>query len=82
MLVDYVRSERVASIPRGCRFMKLSRTSYAYEPDTEKGRPVVEALQELAENDPRQEFRLMFGSLRCDGHKCNQKRIHRVCIHS
>jgi putative transposase len=76
--VDYARSEHDASILRGCRVAALSRTSYAYQPDTDKDRPVVKALQELAEDHPRWGFRLMFDSLRREGRRWNHKRVHRI----
>ncbi len=76
--MDYLRDECQASILRGCRIVDVSRTSYAYQPDTQKDRPVIEALQRLAEEHPRWGFRLMFDSLRRDGYRWNHKRVHRI----
>ena len=47
-------------------------------PDTEKDLPVIEVLGRLAEKHPRWGFRLMFDSLRREGHRWNHKRVHRV----
>lgn len=76
--MDYLRGEHQASILRGCRVLELSRTSYTYQPDTGKDRPVIEALQKLAEEHPRWGFRLMFDALRRDGYRWNHKRVHRI----
>ena len=76
--MNYLRGEHHASILRGCRVVELSRTSYAYQPDTGKDRPVIEALQKLAEEHPRWGFRLMFDALRRDGYRWNHKRVHRI----
>ena len=76
--MDYLKGEHQASILRGCRVVGLSRTSYAYQPDTGKDLPVVEALQRLAEEHPRWGFRLMVDALRRDGYRWNHKRVHRI----
>lgn len=76
--VDFVRSEHDASILRGCRITNLSRTSYAYKPDTERNRPLIEALQKPVEDHPRWGFRLMFDCLRRDGHRWNHKHLYRI----
>jgi len=58
--------------------MDFRRASYAYQPDTEKDCPVIEALQQLAEEHPRWGFRLMLDRLRREGHRWNHKRVHRI----
>jgi putative transposase len=73
-------NEYGASVLRGCRILDFSRTSYAYEPDTERDRVVREALLWLADSHPRWGFRLMFDSLRRSGHRWNHKRVHRVYV--
>jgi putative transposase len=75
-----VVAEHGASVLRSCRILDFSRTSYAYEPDTERDRVVREALLELADKHPRWGFRLMFDSLRRGGHRWNHKRVHRVYV--
>ena len=65
---------------RGCRVLDFSRTSYAYQPDTERDRAVREALLALADRHPRWGFRLMFDSLRRSCHPWNHKRVHRVYV--
>ncbi len=56
----------------------MSRSAYAYQPDTEKDNPVIEALQQLAEKYPRYGFSKLFGLIRRQGHKWNHKRVYRV----
>ncbi len=57
--MDYARSEQKASIPRGCRIVNLSRRGYTCKPDIERDRPVIDALQKLAEEHPRWGFRTL-----------------------
>lgn len=58
--------------------MQISRSSYAYEPDTQRDRPVIEALQQLAEDEPTYGFGLMFDTLRREGKPWNHKRVYRI----
>jgi putative transposase len=66
------------SIRQACRALHLSRTAYAYKPDTTRDEPVISALQQAAERYPRYGFRKLFFILRRQGHKWNHKRIHRI----
>ena len=50
-----------------CRALDLSRTVYAYQPDSEKDHPVIEVLLRLAEEKPTYGFGLMVDTLRREG---------------
>jgi len=63
-LIDYLRAEHHLSQRSACKVMEMSRSNYMYEPDTERDRPVIEALQQLAEDEPTYGFGLMFDTLR------------------
>lgn len=56
----------------------LSRSSYAYEPDTTRDQVVIEALQRLAEEHPAYGFQMMFDKLRQEGFRWNHKRVYRI----
>jgi putative transposase len=56
----------------------LSRTSYTYEPDSERDVPVIEALTRLAEKYPAYGFQMMFDKLRQEGTTWNHKRVYRI----
>lgn len=66
------------SIRASCRALDLSRTVYNYKPDPERDKPVITALQELADRFPRYGFGKMFLILRRQGYKWNHKRVYRV----
>nr|WP_235615057.1 IS3 family transposase [Candidatus Thiodiazotropha endoloripes] len=77
-LVDYLRSEHEMSQRTACKAMNLSLSSYVYEPDTDRDRPVIDALQQLAEKEPTYGFGLMFDTLRREGKPWNHKRVYRI----
>lgn len=56
----------------------ISRSSYAYEPDTTRDQVVIEALLRLAEDYPAYGFQMMFDKLRQEGFVWNHKRIYRL----
>ena len=56
----------------------MSRSVYAYCPDTNRDRPVIEALSELVERYPRYGFPKLFALLKRQGKRWNHKRVHRV----
>ncbi|MDP6725543.1 MAG: IS3 family transposase [Arenicellales bacterium] len=77
-LADYMKEEHKLSARAACRALDLSRTVYAYQPDTEKDLPVIEALLRLAEEKPAYGFGLMYDTLRREGNPWNHKRVYRV----
>lgn len=56
----------------------MSRSSYQYEPDTEKDFPIIEALIRLADSYPAYGFQMMFNKLRQEGKLWNHKRVYRI----
>lgn len=58
--------------------MGISRSLYAYEPDTTRDAVVVEALQRLAQAYPAYGFEKMFAKLRNEGFMWNHKRVYRI----
>lgn len=77
-MVDYLQAVHQLSQRSACKAINISRSSYAYEPDTERDRPVIEALQQLAEREPTYGFGLMFDTLRREGKPWNHKRVYRL----
>ena len=73
-----MKEEHKLSTRAACRALDLSRTVYAYQPDTEKDLPVIEALLRLAEEKPAYGFGLMYDTLRREGKPWNHKRVYRV----
>lgn len=60
------------------KLVGISRSSYDYEPDTQRDQVVIEALQRLAENHPGYGFQMMFDKLRQEGFTWNHKRVYRI----
>lgn len=56
----------------------MSRTSYRYEPDSERDNPVIDALLRLAEQYPAYGFQKMFDKIRQERHRWNHKRVYRI----
>ncbi len=77
-MVDYLQSEHCLSQRSACKTVNISRSSYRYEPDSERDRLVIEALQQLAEREPTYGFGLMFDTLRREGKPWNHKRVYRL----
>jgi len=61
-----------------CRLLRISRSVYKYQPDSDRDNPVVEALSNLVEKYPRYGFPKLFVLLKREGHRWNHKRVHRV----
>lgn len=66
------------SIRQACKAVSLSRSVYAYQPDTSRDEPVIAALQTAVEHYPRYGFKKLFCILRRQGYRWNHKRIYRV----
>jgi putative transposase len=76
--VDYAQEVHNLSLRGACRVVGISRTSYEYEPDTERDEPVIEELLKLAEQYPAYGFKKMFDKLRQQGKMWNHKRVYRI----
>lgn len=73
-------SEHRLSVVRACRLMRLARAAW-YRPPRDRlvaDGPVIEALTQLAEAEPRWGFWKLFDRLRNLGRPWNPKRVHRV----
>ncbi len=77
-MVNFAREEHGLSERSACQTLRLSRTVYHYKPDTSRDKPVIKALQDLADRYPRYGFGKMFPILRRRGYKWNHKRVYRV----
>ncbi len=73
-------AEENMSVSRACAAVGLSRSCWYREPQDrlERDRDVIDALQELAEKQPRRGFWKYRDRLRLDGQPWNHKRIYRV----
>ncbi len=69
---------------RAAAAVKLSRSAYYRKPQVdpakrlERDQPVIDALNELVDQQPRWGFWMCFDRLRLDGHKWNHKRVWRI----
>lgn len=77
-LVDYVREMHKISLTAACEMLGISRSVYRYRPLPNKDLPVVEAIQQVIEENPGFGFPKTFKTLRRRGHPWNHKRVHRV----
>ncbi len=66
------------SLRAACKALQLSRSTYLYQPDSNRDQPVIEKLLELVEKYPRYGFGKLFSILRRQGHRWNHKRVYRV----
>ena len=66
------------SIRSACQVFAISRSTYHYQPDTDRDQQVIEKLLELAERYPMRGFGMLFTMLRRQGCAWNHKRVHRV----
>lgn len=66
------------SVRRACAAVRLAPSSYYYRPRPRDDAPVIEALNTLAANHPREGFWLYRKRLRQDGCPWNHKRLYRV----
>jgi len=66
------------SIRGACSALQISRTVYRYQPDTEKDKPVIEAILALVDKHPSRGLGKIFTMLRRQEYKWNHKRVHRV----
>lgn len=66
------------SLTAACEMLGISRSVYRYRPQLNKDLPVVEAIQQVIEENPGFGFPKTFKTLRRRGHPWNHKRGHRV----
>jgi putative transposase len=79
--VSYLVAEHELSVSRATAAVKLSRTAYYRKPRPKRvgnDGPVIDALNELVEENLRWGFWMCFDRLRLDGHPWNHKRVWRV----
>ena len=76
--MDYAIASHQTSLRTACKVVGISRSSYAYEPDTTRDQVVIEALQRLAEEHPAYGFQMMFDKLRQESFAWNHKRVYRI----
>lgn len=79
--MSYVTDTHTLSERKACRVLSVNRGTYRYKPKPQDDQPVVRALQELAEVQPRWGCRMMTVYLRNQGHGWNHKRIRRIYRH-
>ena len=77
-LVDYARDTHQLSLTAACELLRISRSAYRYRPRADKDLPVVEAIQQVIEENPGFGFPKTFKTLRRRGYPWNHKRVHRV----
>ena len=77
-LVDYARETHKLSLTAACEMLGISRSVYRYRPQPHNDLPVVEAIQQVIEENPGFGFPKTFKTLRRRGHPWNHKRVHRV----
>jgi putative transposase len=73
-------SEHRLSVVQACRMMRLARAAW-YRPPQDRlvvDAPVIDALTELVEREPRWGFWKLYDRLRNLAHPWNHKRVHRV----
>ena len=77
-LVDYARETHKLKLTAACEMLGISRSVYRYRPQPNTDLPVVEAIQQVIEENPGFGFPKTFKTLRRRGHPWNHKRVHRV----
>lgn len=77
-LVDYCREHYQLKLTVACEMLGISRSLYRYWPKASRDIPVVEAIQQVIEENPGNGFPKTFKTLRCRGFLWNHKRVHRV----
>lgn len=77
MIIEQIKVERPNDIGRACRLLGTSRSSIAYCSKKDDS-TLIEKLQKLALDHPREGFWKCYGRIRNEGNKINHKRLHRV----
>jgi putative transposase len=66
------------SVRQACKVMKLSSSTFYYEPKIKSDDEIIDELKKLSEENYRWGFWMMFYSLRNEGKTWNHKRVYRV----
>ncbi len=74
----YLIETHAMPIRRACRALGFSPSSYYYRAHPRDDARVIEALNQMAADHPREGFWLYRKRLRQDGFPCNPKRLYRV----
>lgn len=77
-MVAYATAAHEISERQACELLKLSRTTYHYQPKPSDDEAIRTSLQTLAARKPRWGFPKMFAYLRNQGHSWNHKRVRRI----
>lgn len=77
MLILELKHERIKDISRACRLLGTSRSSVFYR-SIKDDSTLIDKLQKLAVDHPREGFWKCYGRLRNVGEYVNHKRLHRV----
>jgi putative transposase len=78
-LSEQLVAQGAMKVSRACTLLGLPRSQYYYK-SRRDDRPVIDALQQLADNHPAYGFRKLFSYLRRAGHQWNHKRVYRVYL--
>lgn len=77
MIASDISREAGFSIERACRVLQLSRSVFYYK-TVKDDIPVIDSLNELAEEHPTRGFDWYYGNLRNKGLRWNRKRVLRI----
>jgi putative transposase len=77
MIINEIKLERTKDIGRACRLLSTSRSSIKYCSKKDDS-TLVERLQKLAVDHPREGFWKCYGRIRNEGRIVNHKRLYRV----
>jgi putative transposase len=77
MIIEKLKEEKRADISRACRVLQISRSSLIYQ-SKKNDLSVINKLDQLAHEHPREGFWKSYYRLRNNGEIINHKRLHRV----
>jgi len=77
MITEELKEEKAADISRACRVLHISRSSLKYQ-SIKNDLSIINKLQQLAHEQPREGFWKCYYRIRNDGDTINHKRLHRV----
>ena len=74
----FLIEQHCLSIRQACSVLKLSSSTYYYQPRMKSDNEIIDRLRELADENYRWGFWMMYDSLRNEGKTWNHKRVYRV----